>query len=153
MVIAHGDPNPDAAGGGARLREAGVQVETGLMQAAAARLNTRFLHRFTGATRPFVAIKLAVTMDGFIADASGRARWISGEPAASGVCTGLAQRGFGGVAVGGRTAVADDVRLTVRGDVMPQVPPVRVIFDRSGAVSVSHGIFCGTRQAFPCGWC
>ncbi|HET7042635.1 MAG TPA: bifunctional diaminohydroxyphosphoribosylaminopyrimidine deaminase/5-amino-6-(5-phosphoribosylamino)uracil reductase RibD, partial [Gemmatimonadales bacterium] len=64
VVIAAADPNPEAGGGAAKLRAAGIAVETGLLQAEARRLNAPFFHRFAHAERPWVALKLATSADG-----------------------------------------------------------------------------------------
>jgi diaminohydroxyphosphoribosylaminopyrimidine deaminase/5-amino-6-(5-phosphoribosylamino)uracil reductase len=139
VVVALRDPNPEARGGIEALRDAGITVELGVGEEAARRLNFRFLHRFSGATRPFVAVKLAVSMDGYLADQHGASQWISGPVAREWVHRERA--GYGAIAVGGATAVRDDVRLTVRGGVVPRVPPTRIVFDRSGALEPAHGIF------------
>lgn len=138
VVCAIPDPNPEAGGGIARLRAAGVAVEAGGLADQARRLNWRFLHRFAGRTRPFVAVKLAVSMDGCVADAAGRSQWLSGEMARDWVHRERAA--YAAVAVGAATAIRDDARLTVRGAVVPRVAPHRVIFDRSGQLPASHGI-------------
>lgn len=138
VVIAVRDPDPVAAGGVERLRAAGLTVETGVLAAEARATNFRFLRRFTTTNRPFVAIKLAVSMDGMIADAAGNSRWVSGAAARAWVHE--LRAGFGAVGAGAATVVADDARLTVRGNVSPRVPPVRVIFDRSGRLPTTHGI-------------
>ena len=129
VVAALTDPNPEAAGGADRLTAAGIDVECGLLQRAAADQNALFLHRFRQTTRPFVAVKLATTADGRIADAAGRSRWISGQDAQEYVH--WLRAGFDALAVGGRTARADDPQLTVRGPVEPRVEPRRVVFDAS----------------------
>jgi diaminohydroxyphosphoribosylaminopyrimidine deaminase/5-amino-6-(5-phosphoribosylamino)uracil reductase len=139
VVVASPDPNPLAAGGLARLRAAGLAVEVGVEAADERFLNARFHHLHAGTGRPFVAIKLAVSMDGCIADAAGASRWLSGEEARGWVHH--LRAGFGGIAVGARTAIADDARLTVRGDVTPRTPPTRILFDRSGQLSGGEGIF------------
>ncbi|HEX3235517.1 MAG TPA: bifunctional diaminohydroxyphosphoribosylaminopyrimidine deaminase/5-amino-6-(5-phosphoribosylamino)uracil reductase RibD [Gemmatimonadales bacterium] len=126
VVAALADPNPVAAGGAARLRDAGIEVEIGLLADAAAAQNAVFLHRIRDASRPFVALKLATTMDAKIADANGNSRWISG-PAARDHVHWL-RAGFDGIAVGGVTARTDDPELTVRGERRPRVAPVRVVF-------------------------
>ncbi len=127
VVVALADPNPLAAGGAERLRAAGIEVELGMLAQAAADQNAAFLHHYHDPTRPFVAVKLATSIDGRIADAAGRSRWISGEPAQEYVH--WLRAGFDAVAVGGRTARADDPQLTVRGPVEPRVEPRRVVFD------------------------
>lgn len=139
VVIAIRDPNPEAGGGMDRLRAAGVKVVLGVEEVAAKRQNIRFLRRFWPEERPFVAVKLAVTMDGMIADHRGNSQWISGPEAREWVHHERA--GYAAIAVGAETAAVDDARLTVRGTVVPRIPPARVIFDRSGKLSNAHGIF------------
>ena len=139
VVIAIRDPNPEAGGGMDRLRAAGVKVLLGVEEVAAKRQNIRFLRRFWPEERPFVAVKLAVTMDGMIADHRGDSQWISGPEAREWVHHERA--GYAAIAVGAETATTDDARLTVRGAVVPRVPPARVIFDRSGKLPSDHGIF------------
>lgn len=139
VVVALADPNPVAAGGLARLAQHGIAVESGLLREAAACQNARFLHQFSGSNRPLVGIKLAVSMDGMIADAACCSRWISGVEARGWVH--WERAGWGAIGVGAATAIRDDARLTVRGSVVPRVAPHRVIFDRSGLLPTSHGIF------------
>ncbi len=127
VVAAIADPNPQASGGASRLGAMGIEVQIGLAREAAAAQNAIFLHRFRGAPRPFVALKLATSLDGKIADASGHSRWISGEVAREYVH--WLRAGFDAIGIGGRTARTDDPRLTVRGPVVPRVVPRRVIFD------------------------
>jgi diaminohydroxyphosphoribosylaminopyrimidine deaminase/5-amino-6-(5-phosphoribosylamino)uracil reductase len=138
-VIAVRDPDPIAAGGAEQLRRAGIDVEVGLLGPSAARRNFRFLHRFQGDRRPYVAIKLAVSMDGRIADAKGRSKWISND--VSRKWAHWLRAGFGALAVGGDTAVVDGARLTVRGAIQPRIAPLRVVFDRRGRVRPGHSLF------------
>jgi diaminohydroxyphosphoribosylaminopyrimidine deaminase / 5-amino-6-(5-phosphoribosylamino)uracil reductase len=133
VVAAIPDPNPIAAGGFDRLKEAGVAVEVGLLRDEAESQNSAFLHRFKGLPRPFIALKLATSIDARIADRAGSSRWISG-PAAREFVHWL-RAGFDAIAVGGRTARVDDATLTVRGDITPRVPPARVIITRTGELS------------------
>jgi diaminohydroxyphosphoribosylaminopyrimidine deaminase/5-amino-6-(5-phosphoribosylamino)uracil reductase len=128
VVAAMPDPHPVAAGGGERLRGAGIDVEVGQLGEEARAQNALFLHAIQDRSRPFVALKLATTLDGRIADGFGRSRWISGEPAREYVQ--WLRAGFDAIAVGGRTARLDDPSLTVRGPVKPRTPPRRVVFDR-----------------------
>jgi diaminohydroxyphosphoribosylaminopyrimidine deaminase/5-amino-6-(5-phosphoribosylamino)uracil reductase len=127
VIAAIADPNPTAAGGADRLREAGIDVEIGVTGRLAAAQNAAFLHRYRDPSRPFVALKLATTIDGRIADLSGRSRWISGPPAQEYIH--WLRAGFDAIGVGGRTARADDPQLTVRGSVEPRIAPRRVVFD------------------------
>jgi diaminohydroxyphosphoribosylaminopyrimidine deaminase / 5-amino-6-(5-phosphoribosylamino)uracil reductase len=129
VVAALRDPNPIAAHGSERLREAGVEVELGPLADVAAAQNAIFLHSIEPPVRPYVALKLATTLDGRIADGFGRSRWISGQESRDYVQ--WLRAGFDAVAVGGRTARLDDPSLTVRGLVQPRVPPRRVVFDRA----------------------
>ena len=129
VVAALPDPNPVAAGGADRLRAAGIEVELGPLRDAAAAQNAIFLHTIRNTGRPYVALKLATTLDGRIADRFGHSRWISGEKAREYVQ--WLRAGFDAIAVGGRTARIDDPSLTVRGAVRPRVPPRRVVFDRA----------------------
>jgi diaminohydroxyphosphoribosylaminopyrimidine deaminase/5-amino-6-(5-phosphoribosylamino)uracil reductase len=130
VVAAVRDPHPVAAGGLDRLREAGVDVALGLAAAEAAALNAPFLFSASGAERPFVALKLATSLDGFLADHRGRSQWISGPEAREYVH--WLRAGFEAVGVGRRTAVTDDPLLTARGAVNPRVPPTRVVFTTTG---------------------
>jgi diaminohydroxyphosphoribosylaminopyrimidine deaminase / 5-amino-6-(5-phosphoribosylamino)uracil reductase len=127
VVAAIRDPNPIAAGGGEQLRSAGIEVELGTSADAAAAQNAIFLYTLRDTSRPFVALKLATTLNGRIADGFGRSRWISGEQAREYVQ--WLRAGFDAIAVGGRTARFDDPSLTVRGPVQPRIPPRRVVFD------------------------
>ncbi|HEX2202730.1 MAG TPA: bifunctional diaminohydroxyphosphoribosylaminopyrimidine deaminase/5-amino-6-(5-phosphoribosylamino)uracil reductase RibD [Longimicrobium sp.] len=131
VVFAASDPNPKARGGAEVLREAGIEAVGGVEEAAARDQNAVFFHAHSseGARRPFVALKLALSLDGRIADREGRSVWITGEEARAEVHR--LRAGFDAVAVGLGTALADDPRLTVRGAVEPRVPPARVVFDRA----------------------
>lgn len=127
VVVAATDPNPEAAGGIARLRAAGIAVTTGVEESAARELNAPFFHAFA-ASRPWVTLKLALSLDGAIADASGRSQWITGPRARA--AAHLLRAGSDAIAVGVGTVLADDPALTVRDAPPPRVPPRRVIFDR-----------------------
>lgn len=139
VVAAVIDPDPKAAGGAQCLRDAGVEVELGCLGDEASRLNAPFLFARTTAERPWVMIKLAVSMDGMIADGAGRSRWISGPEAREWVHRERARHDA--IGAGGRTVLADDAGLTVRGAIEPRVPPVRVVFDRSGSVPATHPLY------------
>src|SRR5947207_5466413 len=128
VVAAVADPDPQARGGAGVLRAKRVIVSLGLLAEAAAALNAPFLFAREQAERPFVALKLATSIDGRIADAAGSSRWVSGEAAREYVH--WLRAGFDAIAVGGMTALRDNPQLTVRGRVTPRRPPVRVVFDR-----------------------
>jgi diaminohydroxyphosphoribosylaminopyrimidine deaminase / 5-amino-6-(5-phosphoribosylamino)uracil reductase len=81
VVVAVPDPNPLVHGRGlALLRRAGLEVETGLLAAEAGRLNEAFLAAARLSSRPYVLLKAATTLDGRIATASGRSKWITSPP-------------------------------------------------------------------------
>ena len=112
VVAAMTDPFPKVAGGGfARLEGAGLEVESGLLDTEARRLNAPYLKRLaTG--RPYVIAKWAMTLDGKTATASGDSRWISG-PASRALVHELRGR-MDAILVGIGTALADDPQLTAR---------------------------------------
>ncbi|HEY7635881.1 MAG TPA: bifunctional diaminohydroxyphosphoribosylaminopyrimidine deaminase/5-amino-6-(5-phosphoribosylamino)uracil reductase RibD [Gemmatimonadales bacterium] len=144
VVAALPDPNPLASGGAARLRAAGVDVTMGVLADAAVAQNAVFLHRLRNSTRPFVALKLATSLDGRIADASGRSRWISS--AEAGDYVHWLRAGFDAIAVGGRTARADDPALTVRGTVQPRVTPRRIVFTATADLPAAASLIRTARE-------
>nr|WP_209840777.1 bifunctional diaminohydroxyphosphoribosylaminopyrimidine deaminase/5-amino-6-(5-phosphoribosylamino)uracil reductase RibD [Rubellimicrobium aerolatum] len=127
VVVAAGDPDPRVSGRGlAILRAAGIEVVAGLREAEARRDLQGFLRRVGGGL-PFVTLKLAASLDGRIAMASGESRWITGPVARARVQA--LRASHDAVMVGGGTARADDPLLTVRGmGARPQ--PVRVVLAR-----------------------
>jgi len=133
VVYGARDEDPAAQGGAEVLRRAGVEVQGGMLEAEARAQNAVFFHRFSGRTRPFVALKLAVSLDARIADRNGRSRWVSGAEARDFVH--WLRAGFDAIAVGGGTVRADDPSLTVRGAVRPSRPPLRVVLDRRAELS------------------
>lgn len=111
VVIAAADPSPDAGGGAARLRDAGVDVELGVAEEEARQLLAPFLKRLA-AGLPYVILKWAMTVDGAIATAAGHSRWISNPRSRK-----LVHRWRGrvdAVMVGAATLRADDPLLTAR---------------------------------------
>jgi len=112
VVFASEDPNPKVAGAGIRrLREAGVALEAGLMSDAARELNRGFFSRFERG-RPWVRVKLAMSLDGRTALANGESKWITGDAARADVQRWRARSSA--ILTGAGTARADDPRLTVR---------------------------------------
>ena len=132
VVIAGRDPGAEARGGVERLRAAGVEVTIGAEAREAAAMNAAYLWGVARPERPFVALKLATSVDGFIADAAGGSKWISGEAAREFVH--WLRAGFDAIGVGRRTVEVDDPALTVRGAVVPRNVPLRVVFARDGMV-------------------
>ncbi|MCC7434753.1 MAG: bifunctional diaminohydroxyphosphoribosylaminopyrimidine deaminase/5-amino-6-(5-phosphoribosylamino)uracil reductase RibD [Methanoregulaceae archaeon] len=125
VVVAVEDPNPEAAGGVARLRAAGIAVDVGVAADRAAVQNERFLTAMR-LRRAFVTIKVAMGLDGRIALPSGESKWITG-PAARREGHRLRAE-MGAVLVGKGTLLADNPYLTAR---IPGVvnPPTRVVLD------------------------
>src|SRR5687768_6160665 len=128
VVYATDDPNARAGGGGGRLRAAGIRVHTGVERAAARELNAAFFHLHERGA-PYVALKLALSVDGRIAARPGARTTITDREAMREVHR--LRSGFDAILVGHGTVMADDPLLTVREAPIRQ-PPVRVIID-SGA--------------------
>ncbi|KQZ79939.1 bifunctional diaminohydroxyphosphoribosylaminopyrimidine deaminase/5-amino-6-(5-phosphoribosylamino)uracil reductase [Rhodanobacter sp. Root561] len=129
VVVAAEDPFPQVDGRGIeKLRAAGIIVDTGLMRDAARELNVGFFSRIER-SRPFVRVKLAMSLDGRTALASGESKWITGEAARADVQRWRARSSA--ILTGSGTVLADDPRLTVRlPDDEPFMPPLRVVLDR-----------------------
>ncbi|HWB52303.1 MAG TPA: bifunctional diaminohydroxyphosphoribosylaminopyrimidine deaminase/5-amino-6-(5-phosphoribosylamino)uracil reductase RibD [Stellaceae bacterium] len=128
VVAALEDPDPRVSGSGlARLRAAGVAVDSGLCAAEAGEINAGFFTRVRQG-RPLVTLKLATSLDGRIATSTGESRWITG-PAARGRAH-LLRASHDAVLVGTGTALADDPQLTCRLPGLEDRSPVRVVLDR-----------------------
>ena len=144
VVFGAHDVDPKARGGAGALQRAGVSVAAGVLEEDVQAQNALFFHRFAGTRRPFVALKLAVSLDARIADRTGRSQWVSG-PVAREYAHWL-RAGFDAIAVGAGTATADDPSLTVRGPVKPSRPPLRVVLDRRGEVSHASRVVTTARE-------
>lgn len=127
VVACHGDPNPRVAGQGfARLRAAGIEVESGFLVEEAVRLNLPFLTaNILG--RPEVTLKWAMSLDGRIATSTGQSQWIS-SPQARQWALALREE-HDAILVGSGTLLADDPRLDRRLGLAPG-PNLRVVLDR-----------------------
>jgi diaminohydroxyphosphoribosylaminopyrimidine deaminase / 5-amino-6-(5-phosphoribosylamino)uracil reductase len=127
VVAATGDPDPRVDGRGLRrLREAGVVVEQGLLEGEARAVIAGFIRRITRGL-PLVTLKLATTLDGRIATASGESRWITG--AAARRAAHALRASHDAVLVGSGTVLADDPDLTCRVPGMARLPIARVVAD------------------------
>ncbi len=126
VVVAMEDPNPLVSGRGIeRLREAGITVEVGLLEAEARELNLGFVSRMTRG-RPWVRMKCAASLDGRTALANGLSKWITG-PAARLDVQRLRARSCA-MLTGAGTVLADDPQLNVR-DIDTPRQPRRVVVD------------------------
>ena len=139
VVAAMRDPFPQVDGAGfdaLRAAGAGITVESGLMEAQARELNRGFLARIERG-RPWLRVKLATSLDGRTAMASGDSKWISGEASRHDVQHWRARSGA--LLTGAGTVLADDPHLTVRlDDGIDVVPPLRVVLD-PGLATVARG--------------
>jgi diaminohydroxyphosphoribosylaminopyrimidine deaminase/5-amino-6-(5-phosphoribosylamino)uracil reductase len=137
VVIASADRNPIAAGGASRLREAGIEVDEGVLEAEAAEANPQFLfavrHR-----RPRVVVKAAMSLDGRIALPSGESKWITGPEARA---EGHRLRAeCGAVLVGRCTVETDDPQLTAR--ILGVVnQPLRIVLDPAHRLKGNERVF------------
>ncbi len=127
VIIASPDPNPQVTGGGAALLASrGVEVEVGLLEAQARRLNEAW-YKWVATGLPFVIAKAACSLDGKIATATGESQWLTGEAA----------RTYGhrlrhqvdAILVGVGTVVADDPQLTARLPRGRGKDPIRILLD------------------------
>lgn len=127
VVAATGDPDPRVDGRGlARLRAAGIAVETGLLEGEARAMIAGFARRLRHG-RPLVTLKLATTLDGRIATEAGESRWITG-PEARREAHALRAR-HDAILVGSGTVLADDPDLTCRVPGMARAKLLRVVAD------------------------
>lgn len=143
VVVACPDPNPLVAGKGVQiLQDAGIQVSVGVAEAEAAQLNAGFLKAMaTG--MPYVRLKIASSLDGRTAMASGESKWITGAAARADVQHWRAISAA--VITGIDTVLADDCLLNVRqlaavDDLHNVVQPKRIILDRQGRLPLSAQI-------------
>jgi diaminohydroxyphosphoribosylaminopyrimidine deaminase/5-amino-6-(5-phosphoribosylamino)uracil reductase len=112
VVVALRDPNPVVNGRGMELlRKAGIQVDSGLMEREAREQNEHFIH-YIKTGKPFVTLKLAQTLDGYIAAPDGSSQWVTGTDARKMVHQWRSE--YDAVMVGRNTVLNDNPRLTVR---------------------------------------
>ncbi|NVJ57244.1 MAG: bifunctional diaminohydroxyphosphoribosylaminopyrimidine deaminase/5-amino-6-(5-phosphoribosylamino)uracil reductase RibD [Vibrionaceae bacterium] len=153
VICAMQDPNPQVAGRGIQmLRDAGIDVQVGLLEADAYALNPAFIKRMkTG--MPFVQLKMAASLDGQTALANGQSQWITSPQARQDVQKYRAQSGA--ILSTSKTVIDDNASLNVRWDDLPQSvqanylqqdlrQPVRVILDRQQQLTPELKLFQST---------
>ena len=139
------DLNPKVSGKGfAHLRAAGVMVETGLLQEEAARVNEAYLH-YMRTGRPFVHLKLAVSLDGKIATRTRDSRWITGAEARARAQE--LRHESDAILVGAGTATIDDPQLLDRSGLPRRRPLVRVVLDDAVRLSPKSQLATTTSEA------
>jgi diaminohydroxyphosphoribosylaminopyrimidine deaminase/5-amino-6-(5-phosphoribosylamino)uracil reductase len=140
VVAAIRDPNPLVSDAGfAKLRDAGIEVATGLCEAQARAINEGFFSRMERG-RPWVRLKIAASLDGRTALASGESKWITSEAARDDVQRWRARSSA--ILTGIGTVLADDPRLTVRLD-EPHATPLRVVLDANLRIPADSHILDG----------
>jgi diaminohydroxyphosphoribosylaminopyrimidine deaminase/5-amino-6-(5-phosphoribosylamino)uracil reductase len=144
VIYGAADPNPVAAGGAKLLRTYGIEVIGPLATDAVRRQNAIFFHAHEQ-RRPFVALKLACSLDGRIAATGGKRTLITGDEAQAE--THRLRAGYDAVMIGSGTALADDPLLTVRRSVIPVKPPIRVVLDTNAVLSPTSNLATTTREA------
>jgi diaminohydroxyphosphoribosylaminopyrimidine deaminase/5-amino-6-(5-phosphoribosylamino)uracil reductase len=128
VVVATLDPNPLVAGNGVqKLRDAGIEVQVGLLAEEARKMNEVF-NKFILQRQPFITLKSAMTLDGKIAAYTGDSQWISGEPAREEVHQ--LRHEHEAIMVGIGTVLCDNPKLTTRRKV-EGINPIRIVVDSS----------------------
>lgn len=142
VVIANTDPNPLVSGKGIeKLKTAGIEVVTGILETQGRELNKRFL-TFMEKKRPYLILKWAETSDGFIARENFDSKWISNEHSRKLVHKWRSEEDA--VLVGTGTALHDNPALTVRD--WAGRNPVRIVIDRFGKLPQELALFDGSQQ-------
>lgn len=146
VVFAAHDPNPVASGGAEALRAANIEVQGGVLQQEAERQNALFLGAVNLVSRPFVTLKLALSVDGALVDRSRARAQLTGPTSVRAVHAMRAEHDA--VAVGIGTVLADDAALTVRYAPAPRIAPTRVVFDRRARLPL-HSALVRTAGSIP----
>ena len=137
VIVAMADPHTKAGGGASFLRQHGVDVQVGVCEKQAARLNEAFV-KYVSTGRPFVILKCAATLDGRIATHTGDSKWITGEKARRYVHR--LRHAVDAIMVGIGTVQADNPSLTTRLGTKKGVDPIRIVLDTHLSISPDAGI-------------
>lgn len=136
VVVACTDPNPKVAGKGIQyLRARGIQVDTGVCEEEALRLNERFFCWITK-KRPFITLKYAMTLDGKIASKTKDSKWITGEEART--MAHRLRRQHDAILVGIGTVLEDDPELTTR--MVRGKNPIRIVLDEKLRTNIMNAV-------------
>ena len=136
VVVGSLDPNPLVAGKGVqKLRDAGIPVTVGVLEAQCRELNRVFFH-YIAAKRPYVVMKTAMTLDGKIATVTGESQWITGEESRRDAH--YLRCKYTGIMVGVNTIVHDNARLTCR--LEQGKNPVRIVVDSCLRIPLSANV-------------
>ena len=150
VVCAMQDPNPQVAGKGIQmLRDAGIEVEVGVLEQQAYQLNRGFFKRMASGM-PFVQLKMAASLDGQTALSNGKSQWITSPQARKDVQQFRAQSNA--ILSTQKTVIDDNASLTVRWDELPESTqheyqesdlrqPLRIVLDRQGKLSADLKLF------------
>jgi len=137
VVIAQSDPNPEASGGVEKLKSAGVDVVTGVLESEARHINRAFT-KYHVTKMPFVTVKWAMSLDGVTSAPNGDSKWITSTESRKQVHRQRAQHDA--IMVGIETALKDQATLTVRDWPLVAEPPMRVILDSNLRLPTDHPV-------------
>ncbi|NCC77908.1 MAG: bifunctional diaminohydroxyphosphoribosylaminopyrimidine deaminase/5-amino-6-(5-phosphoribosylamino)uracil reductase RibD, partial [Clostridia bacterium] len=139
VVVAMEDPNPLVAGRGIQaLRNAGIEVTTGVLESEARRLNEIFIKHITTG-KPYVILKAAISVDGKIATHTGESQWISGADSRKMVHRWRSRTAA--ILVGINTVLQDNPSLTTRLHGKKDLDPARIIVDSKGKLTTHFRVF------------
>lgn len=144
VVYAVADTHDVASGGGERLRRVGIEVVGGVEEVAARAQNAIFFHNVMH-PHPYLALKLALTLDAKLAESPDRPSIVTGPEARAE--THRLRAGYDAIMVGSGTALADDPLLTVRGSIDPRVPPTRIVVDTEARLSPESRLLATVEEA------
>jgi len=144
VVVGMRDPNPGVKGGGCEyLAQHGVEVHVGVLEKECKRLIEAYI-KFVTTGRPFLTLKSAITLDGWIATTVGHSKWITGEKARRYVHR--LRRASDAVMVGAGTVIKDDPLLTARDDRSRGRQPHRIVVDSFLRSPINAKVFATARD-------
>ncbi|RLB43878.1 MAG: bifunctional diaminohydroxyphosphoribosylaminopyrimidine deaminase/5-amino-6-(5-phosphoribosylamino)uracil reductase RibD [Deltaproteobacteria bacterium] len=144
VVVGMKDPNPNVKGGGCKYLSAqGIEVKVGILEEECRRINESYI-KYVQTGRPFVLLKCALTLDGWMATRTGHSKWITGS-ASRGFVHRLRQ-GADAVMVGVGTVIKDNPLLTARNGIKQSRQPLRVILDSNLRSPINARIFKTTNE-------